>query len=89
MTDAIAAALAEVLDRLPEDDRRRAIELTSYHEPSTVDLARYQRINEAARLMLAVILQTTPRCADQSAAVRLVREARMTANAAIACDGLA
>ncbi|MGQ0816371.1 MAG: hypothetical protein ACT4O1_18230 [Gemmatimonadota bacterium] len=35
-----------------------------------------------------IILDCTPIGADQAAAVRKVREAVMTANAAIACGGL-
>ena len=33
-----------------------------------------------------MILLNTPPCADQSAAIRLVREAVMTANASIVCE---
>jgi len=35
-----------------------------------------------------VILEHTPPSADQSAAIRKVREAVMTANASIACGGV-
>jgi hypothetical protein len=35
-----------------------------------------------------VLVANTPKCADQSAAIRLVREAVMTANAAIALKGI-
>lgn len=47
----------------------------------------YQSIREAGLAMSKTILRFTPACPDQSAAVRKIREAVMTANAAIACGG--
>jgi|GraSoi2013_115cm_1033766.scaffolds.fasta_scaffold147811_1 hypothetical protein len=58
----------------------------TYHNDPT-DIPKYQAINEAAINFAKVIRDNTPISADQSAAIRLVREARMTANAAIACKG--
>jgi hypothetical protein len=57
----------------------------TYHAPGSEDVAAYQRIREAAHLLALEILANTPACADQSAAIRLLREAVMTANAARAC----
>lgn len=85
---AMRAALDEALGRLPPEGRHRVEELTRYHAPTADQAARLEAVNAAARLMLAVILDATPGCADQSAAVRLVREAKATANAAIVCGGL-
>lgn len=47
-----------------------------------------EAINVAAKLLAKAILLNAPDCADRSSALRLVREARMTASAAIALDGL-
>ena len=57
----------------------------TYHPTQPGQLERYQAINASAREFARVICECTPESADQSAAIRLVREARMTANAAIAC----
>lgn len=58
----------------------------SYHAPTEKQIAAYQIIRGTARSLALVILENTPACADQSAAIRLLREAVMTANAAIACN---
>lgn len=58
----------------------------TYHRPTAEQLPKFDAINVAAKALAKVILENTPPSADQSAAIRLVREARMTANAAIACD---
>lgn len=47
----------------------------------------YQNINAVAKAFVRVIVANTPQCADQSNCIRLVREARMWANAAIALEG--
>ena len=56
----------------------------TYHSPQGDQAARYQRIREAALALALVINDTVPECADKTAAVRKLREAVMTANAAIA-----
>ena len=58
-----------------------------YHAPTLDDLIAYQHIRDAARVFAEAILANTSRSADQSAALRKVREAMMTANAARACGG--
>lgn len=63
-------------------------EVFTYHKPKTDDIAKYQDIRDAAKNLAFVVLKNTPKCADQSFAIRLIREAVMTANAAIALDGL-
>lgn len=57
----------------------------SYQAPDYQDVSRIREIREAARRFADVIHANTPGSADQSAAIRLVREAMMTANAAIVC----
>ncbi len=49
--------------------------------------ARYERLRDAGKVFAEVIARETPGCADQTAAIRHVREAVFTANAAIACGG--
>ncbi len=44
-------------------------------------------ISAHAKALTEAILASTPECADQSAAIRHVREAMMTAHAAIILDG--
>jgi hypothetical protein len=58
-----------------------------HHVPSPEKLVHYDAIHEAAKAFAIVILKHTPPCEDQSAALRLLREATMTANAAVALDG--
>lgn len=65
----------------------------TYHNPADhpdgleVAVARYERLRRAGRELAAAILADTPPGPDQSAAIRKVREAVMTANAAVACGG--
>jgi hypothetical protein len=50
-------------------------------------IARYQAINNTARIMYQRILGDCPRSAERTLAIRKLQEARMWANAAIAFDG--
>lgn len=59
----------------------------TYHAPRPDQLPKYQAIREGAIAFAKVIIENTPQSADQSAALRKVREAMMTANAAVAIDG--
>lgn len=61
--------------------------LFTYHPPRGDQGDRYIRIREAARNLAQTIIDNTPASADQTAAIRKVREAMMTANAAIAVNG--
>lgn len=47
----------------------------------------YIAIRDAGQAFAMTIRRLTPPSADQTAAIRKVREAVMTANAAIACEG--
>lgn len=60
----------------------------TYHAPRAEQIPKYEEIRQAGFNLAEIILANTPSCADQSAAVRKVREAVMTANAAIALEGL-
>ncbi|HLJ87760.1 MAG TPA: hypothetical protein VKZ53_13120 [Candidatus Angelobacter sp.] len=59
-----------------------------YHSPREDQLPKYSAIREAAKQFAKVVLENTPKCADQTAAIRKIRESMMTANAAIALDGI-
>jgi len=66
----------------------------TYHAPTDgvpgktlPDNEAYEIIRKAGRSLALAIRDFTPESADQTAAIRKVREAVMTANAAIACKG--
>ena len=59
----------------------------TYHTPSEGQLPKYARIRSAGLALAEAIMFEAPASADQTAAIRKVREAVMTANAAIACGG--
>jgi hypothetical protein len=61
-------------------------ELFTYHAPKAGQPERYQRIRDKAKELALVIAENTPEGADQSAAIRHLREAVFTANAAIALE---
>lgn len=63
-------------------------EIFKYHSPTPDDTLVYEALRAAAKVFAKVVLDSTPMCADQSAAIRLIREALMTANASIALKGL-
>lgn len=56
-----------------------------YHPPDLGQIPRYSKIREKAHELAMIILENTPSNADQTAAIRKLRECVMTANAAIAC----
>lgn len=74
-------------EALSAEDVRWLEDVFMHHPPLPQDVSRYVAIRAAAKLFAQVILQHTPKCADRSAALRHVREATMTANAAIALQG--
>jgi hypothetical protein len=58
----------------------------TYHAPTEDQIPKYHIIREAAKTFCKILVANTPQSADQSAAVRLLRECVMTANAAIATN---
>lgn len=63
-------------------------EVFTHHPPEGKEqIAQYGLIRNAGFTLASAILENTPVCADQQAAIRKVREAVMTANAAIALKG--
>jgi len=59
----------------------------TYHAPEKEDIEKYAVLRNAAKEFAEAIIKNTPKGADQTAAIRKVREAVMTANAAIALKG--
>lgn len=58
-----------------------------YHAPTEEQKLRYETLRYWAKEFAEAIVTNTPTSADQTAAIRKVREALMTANAAIALEG--
>lgn len=63
-------------------------DVVMYHAATEDQIESYGHIRDSAEHFISTILINTPQCADQAAAIRKVREAMMTANAAIALKGL-
>lgn len=63
-------------------------DIFTYHRPEGDQPAKYEAIREGAKAFAKILVANTPKCADQSAAIRLLRESVMTANAAVALKGL-
>jgi len=62
--------------------------LFTHHPPENDDqIKSYDRLRVEAKRFAEAILDETPVCGDQQAAIRKVREAVMTANAAVALKG--
>lgn len=59
----------------------------SYHSPDAEQQVHYVAIRSAAKIFAEVLLAHSPACADQTVAIRKVREAVMVANQSIACGG--
>jgi hypothetical protein len=68
-------------------DEKQLLNWFTYHAPSNEDQARYIAIRDAALVFCKVIVENTPASADQTVAIRKVREAVFTANVSIACGG--
>lgn len=67
--------------------REQLEHIFSYHEPDDFQTDSYNHIRIAALAFAIVVVDNTPVCADQTAAIRKIREAVMTANEAIALGG--
>lgn len=59
----------------------------SHHAPTPEKVKHYDAVHAGAKRFAEVILAHTPASADQTSALRLLREAAMMANAAIALGG--
>ena len=76
------------------DARRRAYipadldEVFRYHAPNPEQQKCYADIRVIAKAFASMVLESTPPCNDQTAAIDLIREAAMRANAAVSLKGL-
>jgi hypothetical protein len=61
-------------------------EMFTYHPATEAQRAAYIAIRSAALALAQTIYESCPPCADTNAAIRKLREAVMTANAAVALD---
>jgi hypothetical protein len=59
----------------------------TYHPPTEGDQVKYETIRREALHFVRLLVLNTPEGPDQTTAIRKVREAVMTANAAIATAG--
>jgi len=59
----------------------------TYHSPTKEQQEAYVQLRLSAQALAGTICALTPPSADQTAAIRKLRECVMTANAAIACGG--
>lgn len=61
---------------------------TTYHKPTEAKTRAYEAINQATAQFMEIVFIHCPESADRTDALRKIREARMVANASIACDGI-
>jgi hypothetical protein len=59
----------------------------SHHPPTPEKAAHYEAIHAGAKQFAEIILAHAPASSDQTTALRLLREAAMMANAAVALGG--
>lgn len=62
-------------------------EMFTYHAPTPPQVESHNRIRQSALNLALTIYYECPSSADKSAAIRLLRESVMTANASIALSG--
>lgn len=60
----------------------------TYHRPNDDQQERYVKLRDAAKDLARLIVKLTPESADQTAAIRKLRECIATANASIALEGV-
>lgn len=75
-------------DKQMSDDRVTLEEVFTYQEADENQIASMQRIRQSAFDLADAIVNECPSCADRTTAIRKVREAVMTANAAIVLKGM-
>lgn len=63
-----------------------AHEVVRYHKPTEDQVNRHELLAEAAETFIKIILENCPDSADRTAAIRKVREAKMTASASVALE---
>lgn len=70
-----------------QTEKERLDDVFSYHAPKEGQPDKYEALRAVAKLFAERVLLVVPPSADRSAAIRKIREALMTANAAIALEG--
>jgi hypothetical protein len=68
------------------DVRKLVEKWFTYHQPFGDQADRYQVIREEFKALALTIVDLTPACADQTAALRKLRECSMAVNQTIACN---
>ena len=63
------------------------VHIFTYHRPEAEDVPKYERLRDAGKAFALVIDELVPDGADKSDAIRSVRNAVMTSNAALALGG--
>lgn len=63
-------------------------DVVRYHKPTDGQIVKHEKLAQAAENFMRVIIEECPPCADTSDALRSVRNAKMTASAAVALNGL-
>lgn len=61
-------------------------EVVYWHKPTSDKVPKFEAIAKCSEEFMRLILELVPDCADRSAALRNIREARMWANSAISID---
>jgi hypothetical protein len=80
-------AAATPVDTDPKRNTRNDIQnWFTYHPPKGDQATRYEIIREEFRALGLVIVDLTPCCPDQTAALRKLRECSMAVNQIIACN---
>lgn len=70
-------------------DEKKLKEIFTFHPVTGIQQkSQYEMIREAAYQFAKIIVANTKPCADQTTAIRHIRDAAMTANAAVALEGL-
>jgi hypothetical protein len=60
----------------------------TYHPPTQAQELRYVTLREEFKVLALLILDLTPSCPDQTAALRMLRECAMAVNQTIACNNI-
>lgn len=67
--------------------REQLRDIFTYHAPNADQQVAYEKLRNAAYDFAVALVELTPPSADQSAALRKLRDCVMTANASIALGG--
>ena len=87
MSDPVTEAAAKFSRPVPFIQDEQLANWFTHHPPTGGQVEAHQAIRAAGLAFAKVIRDSTPSSADQTAAIRKVREAVATANMAIACGG--